>query len=152
MYGAEDKPKSKRVETKFLTTEPKFQEKPRHWRWSGKNFNVMVIRFEIKGEENITWLKQIKHSANIFEPNRLLQINLFKYERSKLSLHFPPDCCTAWRGLINFGGLRTFWTQPRSINSEMASLTKSLNLNAEDLLGITKFSGKSKKEFCSLQQ
>jgi len=31
------------------------------------------------------------------------------------------------------------------INSEIASLTKSLNLKVEDLLGITKFSGKSKK-------
>ena len=28
-----------------------------------KNFDVMVTRFEIKGEEKIAWLRQIKHSA-----------------------------------------------------------------------------------------
>ena len=75
----------------------------------------------------------------------MVNFNLFKYERSKISLHFPPDRCTTCRGLINLGGLRTSLTKPRSINSEIASLTKSLNLKVEDLLGITKLSGKSKK-------
>ena len=41
----------------------------------------MVTRFEIKGEEKIALLKQIKHSANIFQPNRLLPNKiLFEYE------------------------------------------------------------------------
>ena len=51
--------------------------------------------------------------------------NLFKYQRWKISQHFPLDFCTMCTGVIH--------------------LTKSLNLNAEYLLGITKFSDKSKK-------
>jgi len=53
MYGAEDIPKRKTVKTKYLSTEPKFQEKPR-LAMIGKNVDVMVTRFEIKGDEKIT--------------------------------------------------------------------------------------------------
>jgi len=68
MYGAENIPKSKTVKTKYLTTKPKFQENETQiLAIIGKNPNVKVTRFEIKGEEKITGLKQIKHSANIFE-------------------------------------------------------------------------------------
>ena len=65
MDGVEDILKGKTVKMKCLTTEPnckKNQKMAMIW----KNFDEMVTRFEIKGEEKIAWLKQIKHSANIF--------------------------------------------------------------------------------------
>ena len=106
-----------------------------------KNFDVMDQRWRINSlsETNQTHCKYLRTKQHCFK------INLCKYERFKISLHFPLDCCTTYRELINLGGLRTSLKQPHSINSEMASLTKSLNLRAEDLLGITKCSGKSKK-------
>ena len=46
MYGAEDKPKGKGVKTKSKKNSDTGDDL--------KNFDVMVTRFEIKGEEKIT--------------------------------------------------------------------------------------------------
>ena len=55
------------------------------------DFDEVITRFEIKGKEKMTRLKQIKHSANIFVPNRLLpNKTVLKREIQKKSA-FPTE-------------------------------------------------------------
>ena len=53
MYGAEDVPKGKTVKDEVLNNRAKIPRKTQILAMIWKNFDVMVTRFEIKGEEKI---------------------------------------------------------------------------------------------------
>ena len=60
-YGADDKPKGKTVNWKYLTTpSPKSQEKAKYFWCSGKNFDVMISRLKVKSEK----IKPFKEDLN----------------------------------------------------------------------------------------
>ena len=68
-YGADDKPKGKTANWKYFTApSPKTQEKAKYFRWSEKNFDMMVPRLKVELEKIKSFRENLKSYGNVFTP------------------------------------------------------------------------------------